>query len=190
MRARGAKPHSLHHTNNRPMCVAKRRSSMKMHPQERQQSGGAARRGTECSPETGLKGRPQESQRSAAVRRETESSAPGEGHRMFLREGSSLDGQAARQREPSPRTKHEAARPNALRRCFPTVTKPDSNREQAGTIPLCSFSERMRERFEVPGIAIVKNAPAGAPAKRRRSRARDRVQPRDRPERAPAGVSA
>jgi hypothetical protein len=49
-------------------------------------------RGTECRPETGLKGRPQESQHSAAVRRETGSSAPGEGHGMFLREGSSSDG--------------------------------------------------------------------------------------------------
>ncbi|WP_377828387.1 hypothetical protein ACFKHW_31955 [Bradyrhizobium lupini] len=33
----------------------------------------------------------------------------------------------------------------------PTLTKPDSNREQAVTIPLCSFSECMHERFEVPG---------------------------------------
>jgi hypothetical protein len=52
-------------------------------------------RGTECSPETGLKGRPQESQHSAAVRRETGSSAPGEGFSMALREESSPDGQDA-----------------------------------------------------------------------------------------------
>ena len=68
----------------------------KTHPQERQHSDGVAGRGTECSPETGLKGRPQESQHSAAPRRETGSSAPGEEHRMFLREGSSLDGQDAK----------------------------------------------------------------------------------------------
>jgi hypothetical protein len=77
--ARGAKPHSLRLTNNQPMSAAMAATHGKTHPQERQQSGGVAGRGTECSPKTGLKGRPQESQHSAAVRRETDRAPPARG---------------------------------------------------------------------------------------------------------------
>ncbi len=58
--ARGAKPHSLRLKNNRHERSAGLAGLGKTHPQERQQSGGVAGRGTECSPETGLKVRPQE----------------------------------------------------------------------------------------------------------------------------------
>jgi hypothetical protein len=77
--ARGAKPHSVLASHERSDGAA---SPGKRHPQERQHSGGAAGRGTECRPETGLKGHPQESQHSAAARREAGPSAPGEGYRM------------------------------------------------------------------------------------------------------------
>ena len=54
--ARGAKPHSFHpKTIALSAAIGKARLG-KMHPQERQHRGGAAGRGTECSPETGLKG--------------------------------------------------------------------------------------------------------------------------------------